>query len=100
MSATLQRGRDGRWRLGGKLDFASVAALQPRLGEALQHGDALDIDLSGVTRTNSAGLALLLQWQEDAARRGVALRILHPPKSLIELARLSNLEQVLAFADT
>jgi len=99
LNAALQRGRDGRWRLSGELDFASVTALRPRLAEALQQGGALDIDLAGVTRTNSAGLALLLQWQEDAARRGATLRILHPPKSLMELAELSNLEQVLAFAD-
>lgn len=100
MNATLQRGRDGRWRLGGELDFGSAAVLRPRLDEALQHGDAVDLDLSGVTRTNSAGLALLLQWQEDAGRRGVPLRIINPPGSLMELARLSNLEQILAFADT
>ena len=100
MSAALQRARDGRWRLTGELNFDSVAALRPKLAEALHDGDTLAIDLSGVTRTNSAGLALLLQWHEDALRRGAALRIFHPPQSLIELAQLSNLHRTLPFADT
>jgi len=98
MSAALQRGRDGRLRLTGELDFSSVASLQPRLKELLQQGDQIDLDLSGVSRTNSAGLALLLQWQQDAAAAGASLNIRHAPQALFDLAQLSNLHRVLPFS--
>lgn len=98
-NASLQRSRKGLWRLSGELDFDSVVALRPRLDEALQEGDAIDIDLGGLTRANSAGLALLLQWREDAVRRGVSLSILGVPQSLWELAGLSNVRPLLDLRD-
>ena len=93
--AALLRAREGLWRLEGELDFKSVAELHPRLSDALQRGKAVDLDLGGVTRANSAGLALLLQWLEDAGRCGATLRILNPSKALMELAELSGLERLL-----
>jgi len=97
--AELRRARKGLWKLHGELDFDSAAELRPRLQEALRDETAVDLDLSGVTRANSAGLALLLQWQEDAARKDTTLTILRPPAALLELAGLSNLHPLLALRD-
>jgi len=97
-AATLLRAREGLWRLEGELDFKSVVELHPKLGAALQRGNAVDLDLAGVTRANSAALALLLQWIEDADSRGAGLRILNSPKALMELAELSNLDRLLPVA--
>ena len=86
-----------RWRLSGELDFTTVADLQPRLAEALAGNKGLELDLDGITRANSAGLALLAQWHQDARRSGVRLDITHPPAALVELAELSNLGPLLGF---
>lgn len=96
MTASLQRLQDGRWRVTGILDFDSVVDLRPRLGEALGRGAEVELDLGGITRANSAALALLLQWQEDARRRGATLAIHNIPPALADLARLSNLRDILA----
>ena len=96
MTASLQRLRDGRWRLTGTLDFESVVDLRPRLREALTRDADVELDLSGVTRANSAGLALLLQWQEDARRSGANLAVRNAPAALADLAGLSNLRELLS----
>ena len=95
MTAALQRVSDNRWRLTGTLDFDSVPELRPRIREALRSGANLTVDLGGVTHTNSAGVALLLQWIEDARRKGATLRVQDPPRELTELAGLSNTHRLL-----
>ncbi len=76
--------------LSGELGFATAAGLLRDMSPLVTPGDALVLDLQGVTRTDSAGLALLLQWIEDCRRRGIDLRYRHVPESLINIARFSN----------
>ncbi|MGD9392740.1 MAG: STAS domain-containing protein [Chromatiales bacterium] len=91
MPAALQSASDGRLTLAGRLDFESVPALQGQLIPYLGQGDALTIDLEAVEHFNSAGLALLLQWLEDAHRQKVSLTFMNLPVAHGELASLYNL---------
>lgn len=95
MSATLSANGDGSWRIEGVLDFASVAALFGRTREVLAGADAVTLDLSGVERANSAGVALLLEWRREARRRGIALELAGLPEAVLRVARLSGVEDVL-----
>jgi phospholipid transport system transporter-binding protein len=95
VTAALQRVSDNRWRLTGTLDFDSVPELRPRIREALSRGANLTVDLGGITHTNSAGVALLLQWMEDARRKGATIRLQDPPREFRELAGLSNTHRLL-----
>lgn len=96
MSAILSTDEDGSWRIEGVLDFASVATLFGRTGEILGGGDTVRIDLSGVERANSAGVGLLLEWRREAQRRGIALELDGLPEAVLQVARLSGVEDVLA----
>ncbi len=91
MPATLQSAGEGRLSLEGAIDFGSVPGLYRQLADYLQQGASLSIDLEGVERFNSAGLALLLQWLEDARKRNVELTFLNLPAAHGELASLYNL---------
>ncbi len=95
MSATLQRVSDDRWRLSGTLDFETVPELRPRIREALRPGANVSIDLGGVTQTNSAGVALVIQWLEDARQDGASIKVINPPRAFSELIGLSNAESLL-----
>jgi phospholipid transport system transporter-binding protein len=55
----------------------------------------LDVDLEGVRRANSAGLALVLEWLEIARERGISLRFRNLPESLARLAAISNVTGLL-----
>ena len=95
MSAALQQVSDDRWRLTGTLDFTTVPDLRPRIHPALKQGATVTIDLGGVTHTNSAGVALILQWMEDGRRQGALVQIQNPPRAFAELAGLSGARQLL-----
>jgi phospholipid transport system transporter-binding protein len=85
----------GRARVLGVLDFGSVGALLKQGTDAIEQGHASSIDLSGVTGSDSAGLALLIEWMSVArdARRTMAYQ--NMPSQLHQLARLSEVEELL-----
>ncbi|WP_295585460.1 lipid asymmetry maintenance protein MlaB [uncultured Lamprocystis sp.] len=89
---------EGRARVEGVMDFASVAALLVAGDALLKRGGDLVIDLGGVTSANSAGLALLLEWLDLARSRRITLSYLNLPDSLARIAELSNLQSLLPIA--
>ena len=95
MSATLTDNGDGAWRIEGVLDFVSVTDLFRRTREIMGGGDAVTLDLSGVERANSAGVALLLEWRREARRRGIEIELAGLPEAVLRVARLSGVEEVL-----
>lgn len=83
------------FRLRGKMDFKSVPSA---LEESLRlFGDQPDIELdfSEVTATDSAGLALLVEWVGWARRERRKLLFRHLPKQALALARISDVEKML-----
>ena len=88
-------GEPGSFRVEGELNFASVPALYERAIDLFAGCPKIALDLSGVTRANSAGLALLLEWQGRARRAGLSFTLQNLPAGLIDLAHISELEEVL-----
>lgn len=58
------------------------------------HG-ALEIDLGEVTRADSAGLALLIEWMGLARRNGTEIRFLNMPEQMREIARVTEVKSLL-----
>lgn len=83
------------FRISGVLDFDSVPAIFSESLARFGTGDNIVLDLSGVTRANSAGLALLLEWRRLAREPGRSLSIRNAPAALRNLARISELETLL-----
>lgn len=80
---------DGCVRLSGPLTFESVPGLYAESKERFQGSKNLSsIDLSGVIDADSAGLALLLEWQAARRTEHGRLNIENSPSSLMRLARL------------
>jgi phospholipid transport system transporter-binding protein len=98
-SAELREAGAGRLTLRGSLDFDSVAPLRPQLRAYLQPGASIIINLKRVGQCNSAGLALLLQWVEDARRQGSSIAFRQIPPSLREITDLYHLATLLPIVD-
>jgi phospholipid transport system transporter-binding protein len=95
-AATLTGAGSGPLQLRGELTFATVPQLYQQGRRAIdQGGGELAIDLSGVGRADSAGLALLIDWLAYAAGRQCALRYSHLPKDITALAGLSEVTDLL-----
>ena len=77
------------------MDFDTVTALLATGEILLRRPGLLQIDLGGVSSSNSAGLALLLEWMDLARSRQVDLTFVNLPDSLRRIAALSNLEALL-----
>jgi phospholipid transport system transporter-binding protein len=88
--------QDGeRSRVSGALDFATVGALLPLGADAIATGRAVVINLAGVTASDSAGLALLIEWLSIAHTQQRVLRYENLPSQLNQLAELSEVEELL-----
>ena len=96
--ATFEALEGERSRVMGSLEFATVARLLPLGTAALQGGRAAVIDLGGVTDSDSSGLALLIEWLSIAKEAGRSLRYENMPPQLQQLARLSEVEELVTSA--
>lgn len=95
LSAAGSAGDSAVFRVDGVLDFATVPDLDARSATLFAGARRVIVDLSGVTAANSAGLALLLEWQRQARRADRTLFIRNLPRALASLAAMSELESCL-----
>ncbi len=96
--ALLQHLGDGRFNLSGPMDHGSVVGLLAQGEREFQVHDRIELDLSDVTRANSVGLALLLEWMDGLRVRGGELSLSNLPEALADIARISNVYELLPLA--
>jgi phospholipid transport system transporter-binding protein len=94
-SIILEPRGDGRFFVGGVMAFETVAAWLERSAELFERAPELRLDLSGITRADSAGLALLLEWVRCARQAGTPLKLANVPPRLRSLIEVTDLDQVL-----
>ena len=81
--------------LSGALTFATAARAFAEGGRALASGVQTRLDLAGVTRADSAGLACVLALAVHASRAGRRLAVVHWPEGLRALAAVCDVETLL-----
>lgn len=86
---------DGRVEIVGDLTFDTVALLWSRGAEVLDGGKTVTLDLDAVTRADSAGLALMVEWLKHARRHGARITVVNMPAQMLAIARMSKLDKVL-----
>ena len=90
MSMQLNWTRNGeRLALQGELDQDTLNSLWQEQAQAMQNVSV--IDLSGVSRVDTAGLALLIHFIEQAKQSGQAVRLDSVSENLRTLVQLYNL---------
>ena len=94
--AEIQRRDTRSYGVRGAMTFDSVTDLWRQSAEMFSGQSVLNIDLADVTHTDSAGLALLVEWLCEASRRGARIEFLNLPAQMLALAGVANLEQLLA----
>jgi len=76
----------------GVLDFTTATQTLHSVAEHIADNRVLDIDLSGVSSANSAGLALLIEWLAVARRAGHVVTFHHIPDGLRQLAGVCQVD--------
>lgn len=88
---------DGELRLSGELGFATVEAVLEAGRQAViaMAGRTAVLDLTGVSKSDSAGLALVVDWLRAARGAQVALELRGVPAQMTDIARLSGLGELM-----
>ncbi len=84
-----------RAMLSGELRFDTVGSLLDVGNRVIGEGRITVIDLASVSAGDSAGLALLIEWLSVARSVKRPLRYENIPSQLQQLARLSEVEELL-----
>lgn len=93
--ATLSEDGAGRFTLAGTLGFATVTRLLAAGQKAFKPHTAIEVEMAGVTRCDSAAVALLLEWVRVTEVRGATLAFRNLPASLIAIASISDVDGLL-----
>jgi phospholipid transport system transporter-binding protein len=86
---------DGRFRISGKLEFETVSAAYFQSMTMFSPYSELELDLSGVTDADSAGLALLLEWVHWAKPSAREVRFKNVPDQIQSIAKISEVDGIL-----
>jgi len=82
-------------RVAGELTFATVNDVLPEAEKIFESTTNLDIDLSDVTRSDSAGLALLVHWIRAAKNKKKTIVFHNIPSQMRAIADASSLNELL-----
>jgi phospholipid transport system transporter-binding protein len=90
--ASIERGDGGVLFLEGPLVFSTVDTVLTRSLTLLPAEGSAVLDFTGVEHTDSAALALIVEWRKLAARRGLTLELRGLPGQLRALSSAAGLE--------
>ena len=80
----------------GALSFDTTGDTLLKSQSWLRAGRVQQIDLGGVTRADSAGLALIVEWVKEARQRGGDVKFINVPQQLLALATACGLKALFA----
>lgn len=87
----------GRFAARGALTFANARRARSEGLHALRTSSARDlvVDCGGIAHSDSAGLAVLLDWMAVMKKEGRPLCFANLPPGLLAVARISGVEEML-----
>jgi phospholipid transport system transporter-binding protein len=85
----------GRFALSGALGFATAKAILAASKPLFADHAVLKVDFSAVTHSDSAGLALLLEWINWAKAYRREIRYFNVPPAILAIARISEVSDLL-----
>lgn len=83
----------GTYIIDGDLTFASIDKQTLKSFAFLTSAKEISIDLSKVNNTDSAGLALMIEWIKYSRQHRLHLSFKNIPEQLITLAKLSGFDK-------
>ncbi len=95
-SASIEFSEDGRLQVSGELSFKTVPELVSASQGFFKKNNGFNVDLVGVSRADSAGVALLIEWQRQAQKQNKSVCFLNIPPQMLAIARLSGVDELLS----
>ena len=92
---TLEDKGDGHFVLAGEMSFDTAERILRVSERPFEDHTRLEIDLSGVTMSDSAGLALLLEWVTWANHTVREIRFSGMPERVLAIAQTTEVDALL-----
>ncbi len=98
--ARLEKTASGHYQLSGELSFESVPELWQQNKNVLFEDDnkQLEINLVTLERSDSSGLAILVEWFREAEKQNKKIIFLNVPQQMYDIAKVSGLDEILPLA--
>ncbi len=93
--AVIAKTGDSRFSIEGELNVQTVGGLLIESSVLFAGAKLLELDLTGVYRSDSAGVALLVEWLIDASHKDVPVRFKNVSDQMLAIARISDVDTVL-----
>ena|SRR3990167_1390269 len=85
--------KQGKFFISGNLDFFNVNLIYEKSVNELQRSPQLVFDFSEVRSSNSAGLALIIEWFKYAKKNKKEISFIHLPRNLLAIAKTAGIDQ-------
>ena len=92
---TLEYLGDGHFALAGEMSFETAERILQVSERPFEEHTRLEVDLSGVTMSDSAGLALLLEWITWANHTVREIRYSGMPDRVLAIAKTTEVDELL-----
>jgi phospholipid transport system transporter-binding protein len=92
---TLQDKGDGRFVLTGDMSFDTAEKILRESEGPFEHHTRIEVDLSGVEKADSAGLALLLEWITWANHTVREIHYIGMPERILAIAKTTEVDHLL-----
>ena len=93
--AVLEKVGEGQFKLSGDMIFKTANALLKTSCAQFEDQKNLTIDMAGVRSTDTAGLALMIEWVRHTLGTGKQIRFTSVPAQLLALAEISDVQELL-----
>jgi phospholipid transport system transporter-binding protein len=94
---SIEHTNNGVFNFVGELNYSAINNIvweeSKQLLEATDH--PIEINLSGITRSDSTGVAFLVAWTKLAAKKNKSITLTHIPQQMRAIIRVSGLESKL-----
>lgn len=95
MAASFDSTSPGRFRVSGPMTLDTVTELLRQSAARFGHSERIEIDLAQVGDSDSAGLALLIEWKRLARQKNSTITFANTPPQLTALARISEVDELI-----
>ena len=95
-SAQITPGEKGEFLVSGIMDFETIPDLLKQSQALFNTNGDITVDFRQVEHSNSAGLALIIEWIRLAQTKKLSFHLVNLPSQLQEIARISGIEEILA----
>lgn len=83
------------YRVSGEMTLETARDALAETERLFDNAASLDIDLTQVSRADSAGLALLVSWMRQAKQAEKDIYFQHIPEQMLAIAKASGLDEIL-----